>query len=497
MRKKERISKGNEAVIYTRVSTLKQTLNGSLSTQEKKCRDYCEKEGYEVVKLFPEDKGGTGTDADRQSFQEVLDYCRKNKNVGHMIVFRFNRFFRFTKGHLVMYDELLEKYGTRVETATENCNTDSAADIRARNSLAVAAEYESNDLSEKAKDGMKEARLEGRLTNTPPMGLKREQIPHGKSRVIHDPEYASYIKQIFLMFDDGKLLEEILETVNTNGFRTPSGNKLNRKQLLRILRNIKYAGYVPVDENTEPVPAAFKAIVDYTLFERVQRRLAGDISRSHTSYKVDRPLFPLRRYVKCIFCGAPLTGSISTNNRGKKYAYYHCRTTGCKGKGIEPSELHRIFLGVVSLYRTSPELVCFLKDSIHDCYESDIGRRKKRIEASDRQKDVYEKRRQKLIDSLLDGKINQDLYDEQIQILENNLQSTIEDIESLEMSLNDQLEDIDVYIGLFKDLAGLWSEAPLALKQALQEAVFPEMPMWDSRQGKFYLGVHSSGLELD
>ena len=40
------------AVIYCRVSTKEQAQNLSLPTQLRACRDYCEREGYEVAKVF-------------------------------------------------------------------------------------------------------------------------------------------------------------------------------------------------------------------------------------------------------------------------------------------------------------------------------------------------------------------------------------------------------------------------------------------------------------
>ena len=40
------------AVIYCRVSSADQVKNLSLSTQEKACREYCAREGYDVDQVF-------------------------------------------------------------------------------------------------------------------------------------------------------------------------------------------------------------------------------------------------------------------------------------------------------------------------------------------------------------------------------------------------------------------------------------------------------------
>jgi Site-specific recombinases, DNA invertase Pin homologs len=61
------------AVIYCRVSTKEQTKNLSLSVQEKSCRDYCEREGFEVVASFIEE-GESAKTIQRTKFLEMLAF---------------------------------------------------------------------------------------------------------------------------------------------------------------------------------------------------------------------------------------------------------------------------------------------------------------------------------------------------------------------------------------------------------------------------------------
>lgn len=66
------------AVIYCRVSTKEQTKNFSLPVQEKACRDYCERECYEVAAIFV-DEGESAKTIDRPRFKELLAFCRNKK----------------------------------------------------------------------------------------------------------------------------------------------------------------------------------------------------------------------------------------------------------------------------------------------------------------------------------------------------------------------------------------------------------------------------------
>ena len=69
-----------KAVIYCRVSTKEQVKNLSLSTQLRACREYCEREGYEVAREFT-DAGESAKTVDRLEFQNLLEFCRIHKRV--------------------------------------------------------------------------------------------------------------------------------------------------------------------------------------------------------------------------------------------------------------------------------------------------------------------------------------------------------------------------------------------------------------------------------
>src|SRR5688572_22383258 len=86
---------GNNAVIYTRVSTREQAENNhSLETQKKACEKFAEKSGYNIISYF----GGTYESAksdERQEFKRMLDYVKRSKQlISYIIVYSVDRFSR-------------------------------------------------------------------------------------------------------------------------------------------------------------------------------------------------------------------------------------------------------------------------------------------------------------------------------------------------------------------------------------------------------------------
>ena len=122
-----------------------------------------------------------------------------------------------------------------------------------------------------------------------------------------------------------------------------------------------------------------------------------------------------------------------------------------------------------------------------------MDRRQKNITAHLAQKNVLDARRQKLIDSLLDEKTDQDLYSEQMEIIKGKLNDLIEILTIEELSMESQQRDLDLYGLVFSDLHFLWDHAPLELRQALQKAMFPVFT-WDITEEEIVVRESSSGL---
>src|SRR5690242_2374968 len=131
------------AVLYCRVSTVEQTQNLSLQTQESACRTYASREGYEVAAVFV-DRGESAKTADRPGFQRMLAFCRKGKGTPHaVIVYGLSRFSRNNADHHAIA-ALLRGQGIALRSVTEPID-DSAAGRFMEAVIAGMAQFD-NDL---------------------------------------------------------------------------------------------------------------------------------------------------------------------------------------------------------------------------------------------------------------------------------------------------------------------------------------------------------------
>lgn len=81
------------AIIYKRVSTDEQAFGFSLTDQDKRLTEYCQKKGIEIAASFEDDY--TGKTFNRPAFQNLLSFIKKNK-VDEIIFTKWTRFSRDT-----------------------------------------------------------------------------------------------------------------------------------------------------------------------------------------------------------------------------------------------------------------------------------------------------------------------------------------------------------------------------------------------------------------
>src|SRR5438309_7740798 len=82
------------AVIYCRVSTKDQVRNLSLPTQQRACAEFCQRQGWEVDRVFVE-HGESAKTANRTELKNLLAYCREHKGrIQCVVVYSVNRFAR-------------------------------------------------------------------------------------------------------------------------------------------------------------------------------------------------------------------------------------------------------------------------------------------------------------------------------------------------------------------------------------------------------------------
>jgi site-specific DNA recombinase len=140
------------AVIYCRVSTEEQVDNTSLASQEKICREWCERQGIEVDRAFIEE-GESAKTTRRTQFQDMYSYCRQSKGrLQFVVVYKVNRFSRDNYDHHV-YKALFAKVGVTLRSATEYFD-DSPVGKLTENMLSAFSQFDNDQRSENTVVGM-------------------------------------------------------------------------------------------------------------------------------------------------------------------------------------------------------------------------------------------------------------------------------------------------------------------------------------------------------
>lgn len=143
----------NKAVIYARFSSHSQN-EQTIDTQVDICTSYAKKNNLNIVHVY-KDKGKTGTNDNREEFQQMLADSSK-KGFSHVIVYNLSRFAR-NSTESVMNEMILSKNGVDVLSATENVNGDDDDPIASlmKNIMRGVNEYYSKNTAKNIRDGLR------------------------------------------------------------------------------------------------------------------------------------------------------------------------------------------------------------------------------------------------------------------------------------------------------------------------------------------------------
>lgn len=228
---------------YIRVSTEDQRKNGcSPEIQEQQIRRYIEYRGYKLVddKVHRQEKGVSGRSLkNRELLTDIINQLEKD-NV--LIIYSVTRLARRAKDSLDIYETIKQK-GAYLASVKENIDSTGPAGTLMYQMLAILAEFESNQISERVSDSMKYIRENNRFNGKPPFGYK---LSNGhQSDLIPDPDEQSIIQIIMRKIDEtyttksgkekNKNLNKIAKELNEEGIIPPKNSKIWYRTTLQII----------------------------------------------------------------------------------------------------------------------------------------------------------------------------------------------------------------------------------------------------------------------
>ena len=365
---------------YIRLSKedLKKALNGkddsnSVKNQRDLLNDFYRKyqEEFESITEYVDD-GHTGTDSDREAFQQLLADVMSRK-IDCVVVKDLSRFARNYSDAGSLIDNLFVQMGVRFISLAEN--VDSYKDPDSVSSIIVPITNVMNDqycyqTSKKIRQVFDMKRRNGEFIGSyAPYGYIKD--PQDKHALLVDPEAAEVVKSIFSMFLSGKNKRGITLYLNDHGIPCPTaykqsqGLKYNAPNaqgnpmwstitIDTILKNRVYVGdmvqgrqrvksykihiqeRVP-EEEWFIVENTHEAIIDRETFDKVQ----GLLKRDTRTAPKQKQLYLFSGFLKCADCGRAMSRIASKG----VYVYYQCGTykslsrTACTMHSIKNTRL--------------------------------------------------------------------------------------------------------------------------------------------------------------
>ncbi len=209
-----------KAIGYIRVSTVGQAVEGvSLEAQRDKITAWCAANDAELSEVFV-DAGISGKRSkNRPQLHAALDMACKAGNV--LVVYSLSRLARSTKD-TISISERIEKSGADLVSINEKLDTTTAAGKMVFRLLAVLAEFESDQISERTRCGLAFKRSQGkRVSRKIPYGYK---LASDGDTLLKDDSEQDALRLIRDLRDGGMTHRAIAAELTTRGVKTKEGN---------------------------------------------------------------------------------------------------------------------------------------------------------------------------------------------------------------------------------------------------------------------------------
>jgi DNA invertase Pin-like site-specific DNA recombinase len=393
-----------KTVIFCRVSSKEQEETGySLPAQEKFLREYADKQGLEVTKVFAISESAAGK-IQRKTFNEMLEYVRKH-NISVVIVETTDRLTRSFADVPIIDRWIMEDEQHQVHLAKESCILHQKSPSHEWFMWRVkvgTAEYYVRLLSENVKKGQKEKLSQGWLPTKPPIGYKTVGETGHKIHVI-DEGTAPLIRKMFEHYASGQFsIKWLAMTMYKEGLRSPQGNKLVNSRIHSLLQDPFYIG--KIRWNDKIYEGKHEPLISKELFDKVQAML-----KSKTTPKYRKHLFFFKGLIKCDECGNSIIWETAKGHNYEHCNHYH--NCSQKTRAKEPKVEEQLLGCFDNLKIKNSRIVEWLKKALKESHQDEITyHNNSTVVELEARYEAIQKRLDKLYDDKLDEKITPDFY---------------------------------------------------------------------------------------
>ena len=464
-----------KAVIYTRVSSTKQTTRGNgLDSQETRCREYAGQRGYTVIDVFKDDM--TGSVVNRPGIKAMLACVRKYRSHKVVVIIDdISRIARSIEAHLKLKAAILAA-GASLESPSVEFGDDPDSQL-IENLLASVSQHQRQKNGEQTKNRMRARALNGFWVFQAPWGYRYERQSGGGKLMVRDEPVASVIQEALTGFASQRFLSagEVLRFIKAHPFMPDNKRKaMTFQRVNQILTQPLYAGYFELPDWNVPLRKGHhEGLISLETFEVIQERLKV---RSRAAARKDiNADFPMRGHVCCADCGHTMTATWA-KGKGGRYPYYMCRQSGCPsdGKSISRGKLEDALKELVLSLTPSAELYKLASETFRDIWNRRVKLGKDARAVSKIELGSIEKKIGQLLDRIVatDNPSVISAYEAKIDELEREKLILAEKIDKCGTPARDYSEIFQTSLDFLASPWNLWETGNLEDRRAMLKLVF-------------------------
>lgn len=385
-----------KVIIYCRKSAkpkntqerLEERLILSLESQEKELKEYAQRMGFQVVRLFKENESAYKTG--RQMFNEMMELLETGK-ANNILVWHLTRIARNSyDGGRVIYlldEKVLESIITPQKTYQNNGNDKFMLQLEfamAKKSSDDTSSFVRRDIQMKAEHGEFPGKAplgylnidkEGRVAGSK-FDSKKQVMLEGQGRPLKrieiDPIDGLLVRKVFVEASRGiYTFGELCDIAFKMGLRANrSGTKIVKASMDRMLENPFYYGAYLWEGQLYTQNVKHEALITKELFSQVQAALGkkGFRKTEKVEYK----------YTNTMICGE--CGSTVSTQFQKGHRYYHCTNYRAKKAGVNCTQkeyyreelIEEKIIKLLDTITIPPEFVEWGKSVIRDQYGEEM-----------------------------------------------------------------------------------------------------------------------------
>ncbi|MDP8921555.1 MAG: recombinase family protein [Chloroflexota bacterium] len=319
-----------EALIYTRVSSDRQTDGASLDVQLSEARAYATRQQFALGREFTDIMSGKRDD--RPQYQVMLEEVRRLSGEGRrvaVVVWRLDRLGRRLLERVQRRSELHDLGATTHSVMEGGEVTDLVANI-----LGSVAEEEVRVLGERVRGSRRHLRLNGwyPVQDVPFGYMLRDATPEeraaGAPRRVLDIDEASakIARDCFERVARGESIRSVARWMIGLSMTDRRGHTWSATAVRKLIASPTYVARFPRDDDGDVLEgsvARWPALVSDDLYRRCRDEI--EIGRKLAKQATQR--FLLSGFARCPRCGHRMVGWRATNRRPR----YVCDRNGCSG----------------------------------------------------------------------------------------------------------------------------------------------------------------------